>query len=302
MVEKFYLFVFQYPEFQNNIKGEEDSTFMNNGGEKVTLQVFDSVKETTECLTKVLNGNAEVAQLLAEEAHRDVVYDIDLAELYIELNVENIGVIIDPIDATAEYIKAVHKDTRFNIPSNGLKCVTVLIGLYDTITGAPIIGVINQPFFEELAEGDHKSKVFWGVSVGDVKLTNVEPPAQERSTKIAVLSSSEQTKFTKFLKQKLKYEICYSSGAGHKILKLITGEADLNLLSRSTSYKWDTCAGQAILMAMGGNVLSLNDTIFTGKPVPLQYNSSEPNCNMKGILAYRDEDTINAIIAMFSAK
>lgn len=291
----------QYPELKNNIKGEEDSTFTNSAGEKVTVQVYESVDETTECLTKVLNGNIDVAHVLAEEVHKTVNYDLDLAELYLDLNLENVGVIVDPIDATAEYIKAVHKDTRFNIPSNGLKCVTILIGLYDTITGVPVIGVINQPFYEEVDQA-YKSKIFWGISVGDVKLTNVEPPSQERNHKIAVLSSSEQTKFTKFLKQKLKYEICYSSGAGHKILKLITGEADLNLLSRSTTFKWDTCAGQAILMAMGGNVLSLNDTIFTGKPVPLLYSSNEPNVNMNGILAYRDEETINAIIAMFLAK
>lgn len=292
----------QYPELKGNIKGEEDSTFTNSSGDKVTVQVYDNVDETAKCLEQVLNGNDTAARLLAEEVHKSVTYDLDLAELYLELNLENVGVIVDPIDATAEYIKAVHKDTRFNIPANGLKCVTILIGLYDSDTGAPLIGVINQPFFEELEPGEYKSKVYWGISIGDVKLSNVEPPSQERTMKIAVLSSSEQTKFTKFLKQKLKYEICYSSGAGHKILKLITGEGDLNLLSRATTFKWDTCAGQAILIALGGNVLSLNDTIFAGKPVPLQYGNKEPNCNMNGILAYRDEETINTIISVFSGK
>lgn len=265
--------------------------------------MHDKLDDTIECLAKVLNGNDAAARLLAEEVHKNVVYNLDLAELYLELNLENVGVIVDPIDATAEYIKAVHKDnTRFNIPSNGLKCVTILIGLFDSITGVPIIGIINQPFFQELEVGEYQSKIYWGISLGDIKLTNVEPPTQERTSKTAILSSSEQTKFTKFLKQKLKYDICYSSGAGHKILKLITGEADLNLLSRATTFKWDTCAGQAILMAIGGNVLSLNDTIFTGKPVPLQYGNKEPNCNMNGILAYRDEETINTIISVFSAK
>lgn len=287
---------------KSNIKGEEDSTFTNSVGDKVTVQVFDSVDETTKCLEQVLNGNDTAARLLAQEVHKNVTFDLDLAELYLELNLENVGVIVDPIDATAEYIKAVHKDTRFNIPANGLKCVTILIGLFDTETGVPLAGVINQPFFDEPEPGEYKSKLYWGISIGDIKLTNVEPPSQERTMKIAVLSSSEQTKFTKFLKQKLKYEICYSAGAGHKILKLITGEGDLNLLSRATTFKWDTCAGQAILIALGGNVLSLNDTIFAGKPVPLQYGAKEPNCNMNGILAYRDEETINTIISVFSGK
>lgn len=221
-----------------------------------------------------------------------------------DLQLEKLGIWIDPIDATAEYIgKGVTKATRFSfIPSTGLQCVTILIGVYDLDTGVPVMGVVNQPFSEELEDGMYKSKIYYGVSYADTKLNNVKPRSESRTDRIALLSSSEQTKFTKFLKQKLRYEIVYSSGAGHKILKCITDDADLNLLSRGTTFKWDTCAGQAILMSMGGNILSLNDTIFSGKPVPLAYGKNEANCNIGGILAYREEKTITEIIAIFSGK
>lgn len=294
-----------YPSMKGNIKGEEDSTLTNAAGEKITVQVYDDLENTRICLQQLLDGNSAAATLLADEVHRkDIQTSVTETELElanVDLDFDNLGMWIDPIDATVEYIKAVHKDSRFdNIPSNGLKCVTILIGVYDSTTGIPVMGVINQPFHEIMDDGNFKGKHFWGISVGDVNVTNVTHIENGRTNKIAVLSSSEQTKFTKFLKQRLKYDIVYSSGAGHKILKLITRDADLNLLSRNTTFKYDTCGPQAILMAMGGNILDLNSTIFAGKPVPLTYGSSEPNCNINGILAYRELDTINSIISLFS--
>ncbi|XP_063705561.1 inositol polyphosphate 1-phosphatase [Culicoides brevitarsis] len=294
-----------FPTLRGSIKGEEDSTLTNASGEKITVQVFDDVESTRLCLEQVM-GSSAAAAVLADEVHRtDVDANPDAEDIEalanVDLDLDNLGMWVDPIDGTVEYVKAVHKDSRFdNIPSNGLKCVTILIGVYDTTTGIPVMGVVNQPFNELLDDGTFKGKHFWGVSMGDVNVTNVGAIENSRTNKIAVLSSSEQTKFTKFLKQRLKYDIVYSSGAGHKILKLITRDADLNLLSRNTTFKYDTCAPQAILMAMGGNILDLNSTIFAGKPVPLSYGNSEPNCNINGILAYRELDTINSIISLFS--
>lgn len=293
-----------YPSLKNSIKGEEDSTLTNAAGEKITIQVYDDLENTRTCLERILDGNSVAATLLANEVHRKDITSVTEEELElvnIDLDFETLGMWIDPIDSTAEYIAAVHKDSRFeNIPSNGLKCVTILIGVYDTTSGNPVMGVINQPFYETLDDGSYKGKHFWGICYGDFKLTNVQNIENGRTNKIVVLSPSEQTKFTKFLKQRLKYDIVYSAGAGHKILKLITKDADMNLLSRNTTFKYDTCAPQAILMAMGGNILDLNNTIFAGKPIPLSYGNCEPNCNINGILAYRELDTINSIISLFS--
>lgn len=165
--------------------------------------------------------------------------DVEFEELSLDLQLEKLGIWIDPIDATAEYIgKGITKDTRFpRIPAAGLQCVTVLIGVHDLENGVPIMGVINQPFAEQLEDGLYKSKLYYGVAAGDTRVTNVGERSEPRTAKIALLSSSEQTKFTKFLKQKLRYEIVYSAGAGHKILKCITDEADMNLVSRGTTFK-----------------------------------------------------------------
>jgi hypothetical protein len=50
-------------------------------------------------------------------------------------------------DSTAEYISG--EEVKLSVGDmyqSGLQCVTVLIGVFDRISGQPIVGVINQPF------------------------------------------------------------------------------------------------------------------------------------------------------------
>lgn len=49
-------------------------------------------------------------------------------------------------DATAEFIAGAQGKAN---AGRGLPCVTVLIGAYLRSTGEPIMGVINQPFYDE---------------------------------------------------------------------------------------------------------------------------------------------------------
>lgn len=51
-----------------------------------------------------------------------------------------------PLDATAEFIAGVRGEAE---GERGLPCVTVLIGAYSRATGQPIMGVINQPFYNK---------------------------------------------------------------------------------------------------------------------------------------------------------
>ncbi|KAJ8942292.1 hypothetical protein NQ318_005610 [Aromia moschata] len=52
-------------------------------------------------------------------------------------------------NCTAEYISGGKGESDRNIHLKGLKCVTVLIGVFNTITGLPVMGVVNRPFLEE---------------------------------------------------------------------------------------------------------------------------------------------------------
>eukprot|EP00466_Bigelowiella_natans_P006449 jgi/Bigna1/135157/aug1.28_g9865 len=48
--------------------------------------------------------------------------------------------------------------------------------------------------------------------------------------------------------------IVNAGGAGYKILKLLDGTADAYVFPRPGMYLWDTCAGEALLRAMGGDL------------------------------------------------
>ena len=63
------------------------------------------------------------------------------------------------LDATNEYIKGTLDDyekeeDEERIWTTGLRCVTVLIGVFELETGTPIIGVINQPFWKYQSSGN----------------------------------------------------------------------------------------------------------------------------------------------------
>lgn len=47
--------------------------------------------------------------------------------------------------------------------------------------------------------------------------------------------------------------IRYAAGSGYKLMCVVEGWADAYLLSKASSYKWDTCAPHAILRALGMN-------------------------------------------------
>jgi inositol polyphosphate 1-phosphatase len=194
------------------------------------------------------------------------------------------------------------KDNGGRIPIDGLKCVTILIGVYDTNSGKPIIGVINQPFHtKHESDGTYKSKVFWGVCLNNgVKLNNIQQ--LHNNEHIVVLSASEDKKFKKMLKE-LKYTVIYAAGAGHKILKVITGEADLFLLSQNTTYKWDTCAPQAILNSSNGVLINLRESIVACSLKDVSYiDAIDEVCEHKnegGLVAIRDAQNFLQLMQSF---
>lgn len=84
---------------RENIKGEENSTFTNSLGESANVEIFDNTAQTSECLLKLLNGDTEAAELLAEEVHKNVNSVLeDIPDLPTEgFNFANMGIWVDPI-------------------------------------------------------------------------------------------------------------------------------------------------------------------------------------------------------------
>lgn len=281
-----------------NIKGEEGNKFENTLGESVVVEIQEDPAATKELLLKVLDGNEDAAEALAAEIHREVKTDESeqLPDIDMSIDHEKVGVWIDPIDGTAEYINASNASTNMpNIEKSGLKCATVLIGAYNKDTSKPIFGVINQPFFHEVGDS-FKSKIFWGASINGENHHNIVDSSTDNSKKVAIVSQVETRKYTL---ESAGYKTVISNGAGYKILKVIENDASIYFNSKNTTFKWDTCAGQAILNSIGGDVIDLQASIAKKKPISLTYKDSEEKCNRNGLIAYRSVTHLINLIPSF---
>lgn len=74
--------------------------FTNQQGESIKVEIKDTVANTTALLTTVLAGNAEAAERLAIEVHRDAPRSQPNIGQFPRFDVEsttNLGIWIDPI-------------------------------------------------------------------------------------------------------------------------------------------------------------------------------------------------------------
>lgn len=136
-------------------------------------------------------------------------------------------------------------------------------------------GVINQPF----SRYDDQNKtwtgqIIWGIhensslSVNNLKITKSINNNDEDcslnslhdSPFSVVISSSEDNE----LKEKLQstgimmHEI---AAVGFKLLKVIDETVNVYILSKGSSFKWDTCAAHGILSSMDGGVVSYQTAV-----------------------------------------
>jgi inositol polyphosphate 1-phosphatase len=86
-------------------------------------------------------------------------------------------------------------------------------------------------------------------------------------------------------------------GAGYKLLSIIMGQICAYVLTKPTTYYWDTCACHAVLNSLGGDILDLSTL------EPLRYkpgHGTKECCNMGGMLAYRDTNIKDDILKIIN--
>ncbi|XP_071451619.1 inositol polyphosphate 1-phosphatase isoform X2 [Hetaerina americana] len=287
----------EFPEIAEFIKGEENNTFTNTLGESITVEVKECSGDTSSMLCKVLDGNENAANLLAAEVHREIHLEEDFSRLSDcpQLPINQLGIWIDPIDSTAEYISGGctnvtegSESPASSIHQSGLPCVTVLIGAFHRQTGTPIVGVVNRPFsLEDSTSGMWTGRYYWGISYEDYRMSSIlsdqeeveKGSAQGGGMRMVELSveggGSAEEKGTsrggmqsrgvvvisrsesEALRRRLatRYTVVEVAGAGHKQLCVALGEADAYLLTRPTTFRWDACGPHALLSALGGGVV-----------------------------------------------
>ncbi|RXM32410.1 Inositol monophosphatase 3 [Acipenser ruthenus] len=156
-----------------------------------------------------------------------------------EVPTESITVWIDPLDATQEYTE----DLRQYVTT--MVCVAV--------DGVPVIGVIHKPFSAYTA---------WALVDGGSNI-KARTSYNEKSPQI-IVSRSHAGKVKAFAQKAFGNDtvIIPAGGAGYKVLSLLDipdekhEKADVYI---HVTYikKWDICAGNALLKALGGHMTTL---------------------------------------------
>ncbi|CAG9467879.1 unnamed protein product [Pedinophyceae sp. YPF-701] len=220
--------------------------------------------------------------------------------------VEDLTVWVDPLDGTKSFVEG--------SPEN----VTVLIGT--AIKGVPALGVIHQPFanpprtycalpgaggFVRAAPSSTSAAAFERIEVTQLPgwhhmragkardgLVKVATTRQHRSP--AVLEAANSVK---------PDEILGIGGAGNKALRLLDGDISHYIFTAKGTKRWDTCAPEALLRAVGGFILD-----STGAPYPydLPRGVSLPDLpeeswrNTRGIVAGLTRATWESLAPLFA--
>ena len=74
------------------------------------------------------------------------------------------------------------------------------------------------------------------------------------------------------------------------------GWVDIYITAKDSTYKWDTCAGQAILNSLGGGITDLRTGEQTSYHLPLKNRRGiDQWSNVGGIVAFRTKDDLNRV-------
>ncbi len=149
--------------------------------------------------------------------------------------------VVDPLDGTKEFIK---RNGEF----------TVNIGLVEH--GRPVMGVVLAPATGELFVGD--SSGAWSARVVDGIVTERRAIRVSFLPRLRIVASrSHGHAALEQLCQTLDVESDVSVGSSLKFCLLARGDAQLYPRFTPTC-EWDTAAGQAVLEAAGGAVVTLD--------------------------------------------
>ncbi|XP_044145428.1 3'(2'),5'-bisphosphate nucleotidase 1 [Bufo gargarizans] len=208
--------------------------------------------------------SAEVPEDLIETGQSEEILKTVFPSQYSDIKEEELVVWVDPLDGTKEYTEGL------------LDHVTVLIGI--AYKGKAIAGVINQPYYNYQA-GDNTvlGRTIWGVlGVGAFGFELKEVPEGQH---IVTTTRSHSSKLVNDCITAINPDkVVRVGGAGNKIIQLIEGQASAYVFASPGCKKWDTCAPEAILHAVGGKLTDIHGNTF-------DYHKDVKHMNSAGVLA-----------------
>ncbi len=156
---------------------------------------------------------------------------------------------VDPLDGTKEFVK-----------QNGEFCINIAL----VKMGRPYFGLIAEPCKGRMILGDAKNGVFLWDYINDPERSHVEQigETQEISNAVTWIGSrsheSADAKWIEQLSRSFESVRKIPKGSALKFFDLALGDAHVYPRFAPT-MEWDIAAGQAILEALGGQVLSTID-------------------------------------------
>ncbi|XP_075747345.1 inositol polyphosphate 1-phosphatase isoform X3 [Rhipicephalus microplus] len=275
-----------HPELGKSLQGEESNKFTSSQGETICVEVQSTQEKTAWLLERVLGGNVVAARKLAQIVHSnpEVCEDTELSTCPVAC-VSSLGIWIDPIDSTSEYIagKWGDEDEGSGIVTSGLQCVSVLIGVYDRGTGRPVAGVVNQPFHHLDEHNRPVGRCYWGLALGAQQwhsrgfCEDEDPdPLRRRHHPRVLLSASESSAVVQAL-EAAGCEVRFAAGAGYKLLCVALLRADAYLVTQGTTFRWDTCAPHALLLARNMGLFAAVEEAGVPWRVPAPVSYADPD-------------------------
>ncbi|XP_034490020.1 putative inositol monophosphatase 3 [Drosophila innubila] len=178
----------------------------------------------------------------------------------VEVTAPDVTVWVDPLDATKEFTEELYEYVTTMV------CVAV--------AGQPVIGVIHNPF------SGHTAWAWVGHSMSEYLAELHKLPHQDPSGEPIITISRSHTAAANEVTRSVfgdNVNILTAAGAGYKVLQVVVNNATA-YLHTSIIKKWDICAGDAILRALGGAMTTLNDEA-------INYGPNESPVNKDGLLA-----------------
>lgn len=202
------------------------------------------IGEEGDDLTESLEGLLSPATTPSEPVFPEILTK-SVPDKLLSIQEKDVVVWVDPLDGTAEFTKGL------------VGHVTILIGI--AVDGHPVGGVIHQPFHDGTT-----GRTIYGIpSVGYGGLTVTPPPAGQRV--ITTTRSHSNTRVEAALEALKPDNIIRVGGAGHKALLLMEGQAHAYVFASHGCKKWDTCAPQAVLEAIGGVLTDMDGQLYSYK-------------------------------------
>lgn len=216
-------------------------------------------------------------QSLLVDTFDESVLKHSLPDRYQNVKEEDITIWVDPLDATAEFVKGF------------LEHVTVLIGI--SVNGRSVAGIIHQPFYgHKTRSAEEMGRTMWAlVGLGYFGISTSELPKDKLI--LTTTASHGSQNIDESIAALKPDDVLKVGGAGHKVLLVVEGRAHSYVFASHGCKRWDTGAPEALLVAAGG--------VFTdimGNRIEYHHRRDNNYGNYLGVVASATQEIHSRII------